>query len=181
MGMRKYLKDYRLENVIGKNGKKRTVSVYCGSYYTFTEDWARVRDGARTFALLALAQVALCLMALLTNAECGRAAYVMIPFAFILLPLFGVCMGAAGLTTAKPRLTREAKDHIRMRTGVCPLIVLILAAVSALSHIPYAIIHGETPQDIVYLAAALGICASALAQRGLSARFAVAEEAPKQQ
>lgn len=179
MGMRKYLKDYRLENVTGKNGKKRTVSVYCGSYYAFTGDWAHVRDGARTFALLALAQVALCLMGLLTNAACSRVFYVMVPFAFILPPLFLVCMGAAGLMLAKPPLTREARDHIASRTGVCPVIVMILAAVSAIAHIPYAIVHGETPQDIVYLAAALGICASALAQKGLSVRFALAEVAPE--
>ena len=175
MGMRKYLKDYRMENVTGKNGKKRTVAVYCGSYHAFTENWERVRLCARSFAALAAAQVALILMALFTNAGCSRVFYVMVPFAFLLPPVFLICAGAVNLMPAKDKFTRETNDHIASRTRRCPIFAMILSGISALAHIPYAIAYGETARDIVYLAAALGIFASALAQYRLSSCFAAAE------
>ncbi len=176
MGMRRYLKDYRLENVPGKNGKLRTVAVYCGKWYVFTGNAAQVRTYARSFALLAAAQVALAAMALFTNARCSRVFYVMVPFAFILIPLFLVCAGALNLITAKSRLTNETNDHIRTRTRACPIALMILSGISALAHIPYAINFGETLPDVAYLAAALGIFATALAQQKISPHFVTAED-----
>ena len=175
MGMHKYPKDYRMENVTGRNGKTRTTAVYCGSYHAFTQDSERVRACARSFAYLATAQVALILMALFTNAGCSRVFYVMVPFAFLLPPVFLICAGAVNLMLAKDKFTRETKDHIAFRTRKCPIIAMILSAISALAHIPYAIAYGETARDMVYLAAALGVFASALAQYKLSSRFATAE------
>ena len=114
-------------------------------------------------------------MALFTNAGCSRVFYVMVPFAFLLPAVFLICAGAVNLMLAKEKFTRETKDHIAFRTRKCPIIAMILSAISALAHIPYAIAYGETARDMVYLAAALGVFASALAQYKLSSRFATAE------
>lgn len=171
MGRRRYLKDYRLENVTDKNGKNRISAVYRGDWHAFTGEAGQVKSCARSFALLALAQLALFLMAVFTNAQCSRTAYVMIPFAFIPLPLFFACAGAVNLLAAKERFTREANDHIESRTRRSPMALMILSGLSALAHIPYAIAIGEAPQDIVYLAAALGIFAAAFAQHRLRSQF----------
>lgn len=163
MVSKKYLGDYRLENVPHpRTGKLRTVPVYRGEWFAFAENEAEIRRVKRLIPLLTALILIAFLAVLLINAPCGHMFYVMVPFAALIFPVYFQLAGCIRLLTAKTRVTREHKDKLTQRAAVCPMFMTFFSGVSTGGHLLYAVREGLTPLDVVSLVCAAVILVSAI-------------------
>ena len=129
MVSRRYVGDYRLENVKDKNGKLVTKPVYKGKYYVFEKSAEEVRRGVRTLAACAAVAILTLLTGLLFVGNKGFTAqfYTLIPMVICTLPLAYLCVAVYYLLTSKPPVTRERKEKMSDRVSKCALILLLMA------------------------------------------------------
>ncbi|MBQ9412558.1 MAG: hypothetical protein IJU29_05615 [Oscillospiraceae bacterium] len=165
MVSRKYTGDYRLENVLDKNGVLRTVPVYRGPLFRFTaEPEALRRVKGRTLLLTAAATAAL-LLPLLSSAPLLRLWYAALPAALCVLPDAELWMGVRRLYTAGPTVTREHRDKIHDRFAGWSLAFAILAALSLLGQLA-GYLGGCGPEGIPATVGTLAALAAAAALFG---------------
>lgn len=151
MVSRKYTKDYRIEPYLDRNGRLRDRSVYCGAYFTFDAPLPEVR---RTMWLLAGLNLFITVTVALPMAfACSyfRQFYLVLPQAFLFLPVYFTWAGLLRVYTAKDKVTREHRDKIVHRIPVASLFTLILSAVLGIGTVIYACLGGLQGAD--YLAA----------------------------
>ena len=128
---RRYVGDYRLENVRDSRGKLRTVPVYRGTRYRFAEDMPQ----NRRFRLLPPALIASVaeIILLAVNSDLMRTWYASAPIVFGLIPLILLWTVVVRIFTVKREFRREDRDLFENRFPVSTLLFGILNAVAAIS------------------------------------------------
>ncbi len=146
MGARRYAGDYRLENVLGKNGKLRTVPVYRGTYFHFslpTEQLHRLRR--KKLILLCAASLGLAVPMFLTG-ELMRRWYVLLPLVLSLLPAAGLWVSVCHLFRAGEKVIREHKEQMQERFAARSAALWILAVLSLAGQLA-ALFSGIGPES----------------------------------
>lgn len=139
---RKYVDDYRLDNVLDANGRLRTVSVYAGDWYGFVLT-GRARARLKTVcAVAALIAAVSAVFPLCRSVPVMRAWYVCLPAVFTLLPA-GMAVGSAVyILTAGEKVTREHRDKSTDRMKGASAGLLILSALTLAGETAYLLING---------------------------------------
>ncbi len=129
MVSRRYVGDYRLENVKDKNGKLVTKPVYKGKYYVFEKSAEEVRRGITTLSACALAAVLTLAAALVFAGNKGFTSqfYTVLPMVICTLPLAFFCVAVYYLRTVKLPAVRERKEKMSDRVSKCAFIMLLMA------------------------------------------------------
>jgi hypothetical protein len=130
---KKYVGDYRLENVKDKNGKLVTRPVYKGAWYVFVNGADNVRQETRLIAVLTAAAIVFLAVSLLFYSNKGFTAqyYTLIPFLVCVFPLMYLCIAVYNLikvTRRDPvRATREENDKMSDRVAKCTFVMMLLS------------------------------------------------------
>ncbi len=130
---KKYVGDYRLENVKDKNGKLVTRPVYKGAWYVFVNGADNVRQETRLIAVLTAAAIVFLAVSLLFYSNKGFTAqyYTLIPFLVCVFPLIYLCIAVYNLikvTRRDPvRATREENDKMSDRVAKCTFVMMLLS------------------------------------------------------
>lgn len=124
---RKYVDDYRLDNMLGSNGKLKTVPVYCGDWYEFEADAATVAQARRRYVVLTVVAIVSLLYLLIFTNHIGHVWYVALPVALSTIFLFFTALSTWRLWTAKGPVTREHKDKIHDRMATMSMFTTVLA------------------------------------------------------
>lgn len=151
MVSKKYVSDFRLENVEDRKGRVVTKPVYRGDYYGFGEDKEKIAELKKQFALLTSLQVVLYLLALVLNMPSGRIAYVSLPFLAVAFPLLGQADAVYAFCRSGEKMTRMERDKISENLVSWMFVVLCLAVSSAVGHVVYWVQYGETVKDAIFL------------------------------
>ncbi len=160
MADRKYASDYRMEDQVDAQGRVRSVRVYRGSWYRFScgKEEAR-RRGLRL--LLCGVVLCLCLLPLLlSNTAISHTAYVLLPMAFVLIPVYHLVAVGWRMRTYEEKLTRQQKDLTQGRLHSSCIWLVVLAGVTLAGGLVYWLRQGLEPGDsicIAGLAAAFGL------------------------
>lgn len=144
MVTRKYVGDYRLEDVTDEKGRHRTVAVYEGEYYAFTDPQT---DG-RMAGIGSLVCLAVWILGLFTDPLVFRTVYVMVPYAFCCIPLYFLCSG--GMTAwigHRPFLHAQA-DRINSRIPAGTLVLLLLGGIALIGTLIRALTGGTEGMGI---------------------------------
>lgn len=141
MVSRKYVNDYGLENVRGKNGRVKTVSVYKGPWFRFTAKPEELKKSRSICIAASLAGTAAMLPPLFIKAEILGAVYVLLPLLCCLWPIAFELMGVYRLLTAAERVTREHKDKIYARFSSCCVFQGIFAFFSLAGQIVFYVLN----------------------------------------
>ena len=129
---KKYVGDYRLENVPDRRGKLKTVPVYRGPLFRFTADEKTLKAAkGRCLALTVLLSAAL-LVTLVLHSELLQRIYVVMPLVLSILPTALIWAGVYHLFTAGPALPRDKSDKIHNRFAGWSILLLALSALSLL-------------------------------------------------
>ena len=132
MVSRKYVGDYRLENVTDRRGKLKTVPVYRGPLFRFTADEKTLKAAkGRCLALTVLLTAAL-LVTLVLHSELLQRIYVVMPLVLSILPTALIWAGVYHLFTAGPALPRDKSDKIHNRFAGWSIVLLALSVLSLL-------------------------------------------------
>ncbi|MBE6758508.1 MAG: hypothetical protein E7554_00265 [Ruminococcaceae bacterium] len=155
MSFRKYVGDYRLENVPDKSGRLKTKAVYKGDGYELSaspEDTAAAKPLMIVCVLLFWAAQ---LVALLLNTRCARCMWVLMPQAFALLAFGFASVGAWMFLRAQAPMTREYAERMRDRFSGGSFMAMILNGAALIGAVIAAFLYKDElfiPQDIVYIA-----------------------------
>lgn len=128
---RRYVGDYRLENVRDSRGKLRTVPVYRGTCFRFAESMPRNRR--LRLLLLALIASAAETILLAVNSNLMRTWYASVPIVLGLIPLILLWTVVVRVFTVKREFRREDRDLFENRFPVSTLLFGILNAAAAIS------------------------------------------------
>lgn len=158
---RKYVGDYRLENVPDRKGRLRTVPVYQGPVFRFTAAPQALRNTKIRCAALAAIGTAALLGTLLSPAAILRRWYARVPLVLCAPTMAEVWAGVIGLLGAGKALTREQRDKMAPRIVGWGLATAILAALS-LSGQAAAYVTGSGPDGVPVTACTAALCAAAL-------------------
>lgn len=163
MADRKYTSDYRLEKYVLPNGKIGKRRVYQGPEFAFCQS----QDVIRRLGLTALICSAVVLVGLipllLTPSEISRTAYVLLPMAFTLLPLYQTFLVGGRLLKVKEPLTREMRDLTDKRMKTASLWLMLLTGVTFVGSFLYWILQGLQAGDWLCLVGhTLGFAAAVL-------------------
>lgn len=164
MSDRKYTSDYVLEEHLGPDGKLQTNRIYRGTYYRFIRPQTQIRQlGSRLLIMSALVLV-LMLPLLFNNSQIGRTFYVLLPMAFVLIPLYQLAAVGWRLKTWELPLTRQQKDLTQGRLHQALPWLAALLALDTLGCGIYWLRNGRLETGEIFCV--LGIClACALAAR----------------
>jgi hypothetical protein len=141
MSYRKYLKDYRIEEQIGDNGRLRRVAKYVGPTYRFLAAPEVRRRDAWLFLAATVGEWIAFFLPLFFKIDTGRQYYALIPYALRLLPLFFVSTSAYGFLTAREPVKREQNDGLYGRASVALIVQMAFGAVAAVGVIVALILH----------------------------------------
>ena len=132
MVSKKYVGDYRLENVLDRHGRLKTVPVYRGPMFRFKAGEATLKSAKlRNVLLLAVSSAAL-LLPLLFPTEILSDIWAALPLAMCLLPTVLLWMGIYELFTAGEKVPRDKCDRIHNRFAGWSIVLVILSALSLL-------------------------------------------------
>lgn len=145
---RKYVDDYRLDNVLEPDGRLRTVSVYSGGWYGFVQKGAALVRLKTVCAASALIAAASAFFALWRSVPVMRVWYVCLPAVFTLLPAGMAVVSAAYILTAGEKVTREHRDKCTDRMKGASLGLVVLSALTLAGETVYLIMNGASPGDI---------------------------------
>ena len=161
MAKRNYSSDYELEHSIDSRGNLKTSARYTGGMYVF-EDPARAGGARRRLLAADILAWILALAAMYPVSASMRTIYVSLPFAFSLLPL-ALMTETVILLQGKMELTHRQADKINSRFPFASLVLSLMTAFSCAGAMLRTFISGTAPGtgDVVFMAAALGVCLSA--------------------
>ena len=159
MGIKKYIGDYRKEDIIKPNGKPGMTATYIGKYYCFVEPEAVVQKAGARFALLSAVALLLCVAPFCLNAKGGHTLYVSVPHVITLFPLVHLLMGVYALRTRKPPLIREFKDKIEGRITTSSAAAMCGLGITAIGQGVNCILAGLPLLDVIYFICVAAACA----------------------
>ena len=111
MGSRKYVSDYRLDKQLTPSGKVKTTAVYRGDWFTYCESPETIRKVAWLTIIAGAVAAVLLLPLLFNNTRIGRTIYVLLPMAFVLIPVYRLINVGIRLLNFKTPMTREQSDQ----------------------------------------------------------------------
>lgn len=155
MSFRKYVGDYRLENVPDKSGKLKTVAVYKGDGYDFSasdEEVSAVRPLMIACVLLFWAAQ---FIALLLNTRCARCMWVLMPQGFSLLAFGFATVGVWMFLRAQVPMTREYAERMRDRFSGGSFMAMMLNGAALIGALIAVFLYRDelnVPHDAVYIA-----------------------------
>ena len=151
MASRKYLGDYRLENV-EKNGKLKTVAVYRGKHYGFRNPEALRKERPKLIACAA-AFWFFQLAALTVRTRCAHYIFVIMPMAFAMLPFWFTSMGLYTALTVKGSMIHEQADKLESRFSGGSLIAAALSGAALTGSFVVFFLIGQIPAagDILFV------------------------------
>ncbi len=177
MVSRKYVGDYRLENVPDRRGKLRTVPVYRGPLFRFKADKKTLDRAKKRSLLLTAAASAALLVTLLLRADILSRVYVVMPLVLAILPAALLWAGLYRLFTAGEAVQRDKSDRIHNRFAGWSVVLMALAGLSLIGQAA-AYAGGAAPEGIpITLCTAAVLVCAALLFRGKGALEM--EEIPK--
>ena len=130
MVSRKYVGDYRLENVPDRRGKLKTVPVYRGPLFRFKAEESKVKAAKRRCLLLTFLETA-----------------AVMPLVLCILPTVLLWMGLYNLFTAGETVPRDRCDRIHNRFAGWSVVLLVLSAFSMIGQIT-AYIGSSTAENV---------------------------------
>lgn len=132
----KYANDYRLENILGKNGKLVTVAVYRGLYFRFLAPPATIRRMKIVYpAAFAASAAAWLVLACLNLRGAAWGWSILMPMALSLIAIFFEGGAVWRLCTAKDKVTREHNDKLYQRMAASSACHMVLGGVGAVGSI----------------------------------------------
>ena len=147
MADRKYVSDYRLEDYVGPDGRRRQRRVYEGKYFRFVLAPERICS----FGLVLLGQVALAALLLMpllfNNTKIGRTFYVVLPMGFSLVPMFQLGAVSFRLRKLPEKLTRQQRDLTDIRLRRSSVGLLVLEAMTVIGTVVYWAALGLQPGE----------------------------------
>ncbi len=163
MVSRKYVQDYRLENVENKKGKIATRAVYKGDLF----DWEKSEEDVVSLKRMILRTTVLewlvFILALVINCTKIRVMYVSLPLLAFAFPLLGQSRVVAIFFKKVERgYKREEKDLITSRLVSYVFISLFFLLCSASAHIVAWIREGESVEDALLLSLTVALLFMAL-------------------
>ena len=135
MVSKKYVGDYRLENVPDRRGKLKTVPVYRGPLFRFKAEESRLAITKRRMLCFTAIESAALLVTMLLRAEILSRIYVVMPLILSILPTVLLWMGLYNLFTAGKSVPRDKCDRIHNRFAGWSIVLLALAALSLVGQI----------------------------------------------
>lgn len=147
MVSRKYVGDYRLENVPDRRGKLKTVPVYRGPLFRFKAEESKVKAAKRRCLLLTLLETAALLITMILHSEMLTRIYVVMPLVLCILPTVLLWMGLYNLFTAGETVPRDRCDRIHNRFAGWSVVLLVLSAFSLIGQIT-AYIGSSTSENL---------------------------------
>ncbi|MBO4326072.1 MAG: hypothetical protein J5950_02230 [Clostridia bacterium] len=130
---KKYVGDYRLENMKDKKGKVVTKPVYKGTYYVFEKPADKVRSEVRLIAAFTLLAILFFVLAVAFYSNKGFSAqyYTLVPFLVCVFPLLYLAIAAfyllkSGNSPESP-VTRERKDKMHERLAKSSFVIMLLS------------------------------------------------------
>ena len=130
MVSKKYVGDYRLENVPDRRGKLKTVPVYRGPLFRFKAKEKQLAEAKRRSLILTALISAALLVTMLFRWEILSRIYVVMPLILCILPTVLLWMGIYNLFTAGSAVPRDKCDRIHNRFVGWSVVLLVLAALS---------------------------------------------------
>ena len=158
MGIKKYIKDYRKEDIIKPNGKPGMTATYIGKYYCYAESEATVQKAGRLFALLTVAALLLCLISLCLDTKGAHAMYVAVPHVISLFPLVHLVTGGYSLRTRKPPLIREFRDKTESRITASSAAAACGMGITAIGQLVNCVLTGFPTLDVICLICVVAAC-----------------------
>lgn len=149
MVSKKYITDYSLNYVPDKKGKLRATAVYQGKYYTFEKDKQVVKKAKVFLTTMLLSSTVLYVIPLLLEEVCTKKFYVLAPYALMVFPLFFAFCGLEKVITAKDQVTREHKDKAQPRLKGTTFLSMVLAFLSLVGQVVFAVKEKITFKNIV--------------------------------
>ena len=130
MVSRKYVGDYRLENVPDRRGKLKTVPVYRGPLFRFKAENGVVKAAKRRLLLLTALATASLLVTMLLRSEFLTRIYIVMPLVLSILPVALLWMGVYNLITAGGSVRRDQSDRIYNRFAGWSVVLVVISAFS---------------------------------------------------
>lgn len=136
MAKYKYAGDYRLENVLDRNGKMTTVSVYRGTYYRFLAPDATVRLMKRLYLEIYIVALACWFALLCMNLRRTNFGWlVLVPMALAAIAVLFEGCAMWRLATAGDKVTREHNDKLYGRVASASTAHMILGGIGLVGSI----------------------------------------------
>ena len=148
---RRYVGDYRLENVSDARGKIRTVPVYRGKRFRFADEAPLKRKILIAALIASAAEIPL----LAVNSKLMRTWFFSAPVVLGLIPLILLWTVVVRIFAVKREFRREDRDLFENRFPVSTLLFGILNAAAAVSGILASL---RTPKELL-LCACPAVCA----------------------
>ena len=127
MVSRKYLNDYTIEYVEGRNGKLKARAVYKGKYFTFVEPGSIVKKTRNHMTLLLVLTWCAYIIPLLIDSSTAKTFYVIFPHTFVFIPMSGMSFVAYHLWTQKLPLTRQKSDFFSLKAPAFSFFMALLS------------------------------------------------------
>lgn len=142
MATKKYVKDYRLENTTGKNGRTVTKPVYAGAYYVYEKTPEEVRHARLMVTIFGAAAVLSLIAGLAVYGRDGFTSqyYTLFPFALCAFPLLYLGFAVYAFYVNKDKITREKKEKMIDRLEKSGLIASIFSAMNLIGLLIAAIL-----------------------------------------
>ncbi len=128
MARNRYVKDYRLLEHFGENGRVRTGYEYIGDPYRFCAGEAQARASLKKSLALCAGGWILWLLALTQNTQVMRSLFSSLSFAFAALPLGMLTSLLIGTLSAKGTLEHRHADKLNIRYPALTVILMLLLA-----------------------------------------------------
>ena len=132
---RKYVGDYRLENVTDRRGKLRTVPVYRGPLFRFISEEAVLKKAKKRCLLLTFLITAALLATMILHADILSRVYVVMPLVLSFLPTALLWAGIYSLFRSVDPVPRDKSDRIHNRFAGWSVVLIALTAFSLIGQI----------------------------------------------
>ena len=132
---KKYVGNYRLENVPDRRGKLKTVPVYRGPLFRFTAEEGTLKKAKKRFLLLIALITAALLATMLLQADVLSRIYVVMPLVLCFLPTVLLWLGIHDLHYAGDSLQRDQSDRINNRFSGWSIVLSALAFLSLIGQV----------------------------------------------
>ena len=163
---KKYVGDYRLENVPDRRGKLKTVPVYRGPLFRFKAEEGTLKKAKKRVFLLAVLITTALLAVMLLHAEMLSRIYVVMPLVLCFLPTVLLWMGLYDLSTAGNAVPRDKSDRIHNRFAGWSVALAVLAVLSLIGQLT-AYVGGADFADLPVTVCTVIVCVCAfLVSRG---------------
>lgn len=150
----KYRDEYKIEiDETGKKPKKK--AVYNGDYYVLEGGAERLKGMRKLYTVYACSMLLLYFVGAIFDFSGSRTLYVIIPYAFAILPLAYMTVGVVKLWFLEPKMEHFSYDTTVLRVHRSCKAVMILSAAAAACEIVYMFTSTEASgnvRDYIFIA-----------------------------